>query len=329
MKAEIIYGLPFDDYKAIDALNMSLLKEIAESPGKLDWRRQNPWAPTPEAILGSAIHTLLLEPSDFPRRFASAPQRRQELPDHFIAALDPVPTKANGEPYKDYWASKPGKQWVADQEELGCVVHKPSDWNGDGLKLTSGAGKAWKAWTEEQGIHVLTASTAAKARGAAAAAMEYPPARNIIEASEHEVTLVWPETVKLPDGREVVIWCKGRMDCYDHPNETDVKTTGMSVHHESIGTTAFKAGWHLQRAFYGMGVEAITGEMTEAHRVIAIEVDEPWRCEVFRLGEGELEMGREKVRGLLEKYAYWQDQGEWPLNSGQVMTLNFPGWALK
>lgn len=316
MKTELIHGLSFREYQAIPALNMSLLKELDDSPGRLDWRRRNPWKPTDPAILGNAIHTLLLEPGEFARRYITAPVRMEELPDHFVA----VPPEHMG---KAGQLLKAGQDWVAALDDAQIPV-KAGDWGNGGLSTRSSAYKAWKLWTEAQGLTVLTISTTRQARSAAGATWAYKPARELIDTSAHEVTLVWQD-------EQTGLWCKGRMDNWDPDTltEADIKTTGLSVHWKAIGRTAYLAGWHIQRAYYGMGMEAITGGVVEHHKVIAVEVDEPWRCEVYEMGLAELELGRHECRVLLGKYRHYNDRGEWPMNSGIVPMLQFPGWAFK
>jgi hypothetical protein len=277
--------------------------------------------------LGNAIHTLLLEPGEFSARYIQAPTLFSHLPDHFIE-VPPEYLGAVGQ------LLKAGKDWVA-QLDMGQIPVKVSDWSGGGLSTRSSAYRAWKQWTEAHGFIVLTRAMAQQAYGAADTVRLYEPASDLIANSAHEVTLVWQDA-------QTGLWCKGRMDNWDGDTrtETDLKTTGKSVHHEHIGRTACNAGWHIQRAFYGMGVEAITGEPVRKHKVIAVEMDEPWRCEVYRMGEAELELGRGRIQGwidsdgrrhagLLEKYAYWQHKGEWPMNSGHTLTMEFPGWALR
>lgn len=316
MQNEMIQGLDFKSYQAIDALNMSLLKELDDSPGRLDWRRRNPWKPTDPAILGNAIHTLLLEPGEFAARYISPPLNHSELPARFVE----TPPEHLG---KSNQLLVAGKDWVAMLDE-GQVPVKAGDWNNGGLSVRSTAYKEWAKWTEVQDLTVLTRSMSNQAAAADREVWKYKPARELIEASQHEVTLVWQDA-------ETGIWCKGRMDNWDGDTRTeaDIKTTGKSVHWKAIGRTAYLAGWHVQRAYYGMGVEAITGEPVEHHKVIAVEVDEPWRCEVYEMGLAELELGRAKCRELLRKYAHYDNRGEWPLNSGIVPMLQFPGWAFK
>lgn len=317
MKPEIIYDLSFADYRAIPALNWSLLKEIDDSPGRLDWRRRNPWTPSPAAILGNAIHTWLLEPAEFARRYVTVPVHQEDLPDHFV----PVPPEYLGK--RGAWL-KAGQEWKALQEAAGKVPVKPGEWKGAATSTNSTIYKEWRAWAQAQGVTVLSHAMAAQADGATREVLGYEPAAAILAASKREVSMVWQDV-------ETGLWCKGRMDCWDGSTSTeaDVKTTGQSVHHGSFGRTAHLGGVHIQRAFYGMGVESITGRPVEHHKIIAVEVDEPWRCEVYRMGLAELELGHAHVRAMLDRYAFCHAFGEWPLNSGQVLPLNFPGWAFK
>lgn len=77
MKPGVYEGISFADYLGIDAINKS----------SLDWMRYSPkhyWAnvldpnrikeePTPAMRLGSAIHAAILEPAEFEKRYAKAP----------------------------------------------------------------------------------------------------------------------------------------------------------------------------------------------------------------------------------------------------------------
>jgi len=61
--------VPWDEYVAIDALNISRLKELARSPLHYQHRLANPLV-TPPLILGTAAHCATLEPERFPKQFA-------------------------------------------------------------------------------------------------------------------------------------------------------------------------------------------------------------------------------------------------------------------
>lgn len=60
-------------YRLSPALNQSYLKDVnAVSPSYAEYRRLNP-EETPALIFGSALHTLVLEPNDFNKRYAMLP----------------------------------------------------------------------------------------------------------------------------------------------------------------------------------------------------------------------------------------------------------------
>ncbi|MEE9367178.1 MAG: PD-(D/E)XK nuclease-like domain-containing protein [Dehalococcoidales bacterium] len=335
MKAEIIEGLSFAAYKEIDAVNMSLLSAILDSPGALDHLRRNPWIPTPAAIRGGGIDCLALESDLFPRQYTTAPQRPEELPDHFVA----TPEGYTG-------GKKVDKLWRADQEELGNVIHKPADWNGWGLKLTTGAGTAWKEWAESQGLRILNHTDMGKVQGAAASVLAYELAAAIIDADMRQVTLVWQDVTGL--------WCKGRPDLYIHevswelhnllhaaaapgtqippagsPFIPDLKSTGISAHPDTFSRQTFNQGWHRQLAHYCNGAEAITGRAHDFAGILAVEQDAPHRPEVFTMPLSILSQGRMEVRAMLDLYKECEDRNEWNTGTGKVQSLEFQPWMTR
>jgi hypothetical protein len=72
--SEIIHGLEEAKYRMADGLNQSTLKKVlAVSPFHADYMLKNP-EQTPAMALGSALHTLVLEPSKFDKEYAVAPE---------------------------------------------------------------------------------------------------------------------------------------------------------------------------------------------------------------------------------------------------------------
>jgi len=71
----IYYGVPFEEYRAIDAVNHSLLRTLeTKSPKHALHERDNPRDDTPALLLGHAAHALVLEPETFSKRYAIAPE---------------------------------------------------------------------------------------------------------------------------------------------------------------------------------------------------------------------------------------------------------------
>lgn len=63
----------FAEYLALPGLNWSSLKQYAKSPAHYREYIQNPPEQTPAMLLGSAVHSLLLEPDLFAEQYATAP----------------------------------------------------------------------------------------------------------------------------------------------------------------------------------------------------------------------------------------------------------------
>lgn len=63
-------GVSWDDYRQFAAMNPSTLVIGLSSMRRLRWSWDHPSAPTAAQQLGSAVHTLCLEPREFERRYA-------------------------------------------------------------------------------------------------------------------------------------------------------------------------------------------------------------------------------------------------------------------
>ena len=64
-------------YEDIDAINWSSLKWMRTSPLQYKWNREHPTEPTAAMQLGTAIHTLVLEPDEFESEFVVWPRPRR------------------------------------------------------------------------------------------------------------------------------------------------------------------------------------------------------------------------------------------------------------
>jgi len=71
MKNEL-RSISFADYCAIDAVHKSTLTETEQSMAHYKWACENPKLPTPAMVIGSAFHTLVLEPALFSSQYYCA-----------------------------------------------------------------------------------------------------------------------------------------------------------------------------------------------------------------------------------------------------------------
>ena len=68
------FGLSFAEYRAIDAVNASLLWTLkTRSPYHAIWERDHPGPSTPAQVLGRAIHSKFLEPTTWDKFYAVRP----------------------------------------------------------------------------------------------------------------------------------------------------------------------------------------------------------------------------------------------------------------
>lgn len=63
-KGEVFYGLSFEEYKKIDAVNFSSLKNIVRSPAYYIWAMGHNWS-SKSMDIGRAVHSSVLEPDTF------------------------------------------------------------------------------------------------------------------------------------------------------------------------------------------------------------------------------------------------------------------------
>jgi len=76
MENGIYKNLPAEQYFAEDRINNSGLKLIARTPAHFKYyqEHQREKTPTPQMMLGTAVHCAVLEPATFHDRYAIAPQ---------------------------------------------------------------------------------------------------------------------------------------------------------------------------------------------------------------------------------------------------------------
>ena len=66
--------LPEDVYRKADGWNYSLIKEFMKSPKHYKYALTHPSEPTPSMILGTAVHSAVLEPDEFKANYLVAPE---------------------------------------------------------------------------------------------------------------------------------------------------------------------------------------------------------------------------------------------------------------
>jgi exodeoxyribonuclease VIII len=114
--------MPNEEYRVINALNISRLKEMKRSPLHYQFRLANPLT-TPPLTLGIAAHCAVLEPERFMRQFA-AWSRRSETTGNLCPR--------NGQHWEAFKAANEGKTIVTEDEaaaalQMGQTVRASAD----------------------------------------------------------------------------------------------------------------------------------------------------------------------------------------------------------
>lgn len=191
-----------------------------------------------------------------------------------------------------------------------------------GLKSHAPAGEA-------DGIEVLSPEDYADCVRARASVDAHSKAREALAGGEHrELSLVW-------DDPETGLLCKARID---HLNEAmgctvEVKKT-RSAAPRKFAADAYRYGYHRQSSWYREAVLAFPGEffdMTDPHRIVALEDSAPFALNVFTLADGAMEAGRAELRTYLRQYADCLAADSWPMvgrdYSADEVELTLPDWA--
>ncbi len=186
----------------------------------------------------------------------------------------------------------------------------------EGLNLRTKEGKLWK---EEQGNKILLDTSFGEAlKGIEEAFLASPGRRYYEMEGESEFTFVW-EQENMPAK------CRPDWVSNDRKIIVDLKTTqdaSKRGFQRSIGTYSY----HLQAAWYCMGVEAVTGVKPEEFTFIAIEKTAPYGIGVYKADQEMLEIGKEKCLEALSMIATWEDLQIFPGYSEEVELISLPPW---
>ncbi|HEY1980717.1 MAG TPA: PD-(D/E)XK nuclease-like domain-containing protein [Xanthobacteraceae bacterium] len=139
-----------------------------------------------------------------------------------------------------------------------------------------------------------------------------------------EVMICWQE-----DG----IWFRSLIDWLHTDLRTvdDYKTSGMSMAPHIIGMRAEAAGWHVQAAFIGRGLDILdpAGAGRRRYRFIGQETDKPHALTVMHMDEHWLTMGRKKVQAGVAFWGVSSKLGKWPSYPARAVVPEYPSFKEK
>jgi len=128
MNEDVHYGLTFDEYRAIDAINHSVLRLFERSPAHAKAEMDNPPEQTKAQLLGRAVHSAVLEPKTFGSLYAVGPGGDRR-------------TKAVKAAWAEFLEANQGKTVLTGDEFSTCTRVSAAVWaNPIANRLLSGTG---------------------------------------------------------------------------------------------------------------------------------------------------------------------------------------------
>ncbi len=272
--------IPFAEYQAIEAVNISSLKEMKSSPLHYRHALTHPRPDSPAMALGRAVHVAVLEPDEFPRRYV-------------VMGTEKDRTLNRG--------NKEGKARFAE-----WLLTHPAD-----IDLDADAYKLAVFKEANPGKEILESVEYDRCLAIRDAVRRHPVAATYLEAGEREVTIQWTERVGDP---AMSIACKGRIDWVSESRKAivDLKTTRKGVDSWNFGAEAKRMLMHAQMAWYHRGYEVVTGRNL-ACVLIAVETAAPHDVAVYTVEEDIARwQGEELNKKWLLQLKACRESGKWP-----------------
>lgn len=181
------------------------------------------------------------------------------------------------------------------------------------------AGNEWQAFAAANaGRTILKRDEYQTCLNVRDAVRAHKPAARLLRRGKAEMTLRWTDPITR-------IRCKARLDHVHAGAITDLKST-QDVDARTFGRLAERMGYHLQLAFYRMGMDAL-GMRPGPVRIIAVEATAPHDVAVYTLAEDDLLASMDVVQGLLQRVKECRRKRRWPGRYVGEQPLDLPPWT--
>lgn len=226
------------------------------------------------------------------------------------------------------------KQPDSDARKRGRAVHaavlEPEKFRAEFVTYYGRrAGKVWEAFAAEHaGAEILTEAMEDRCLAIAEAVRGHAPARPYLTGGRSELSLEWlftREAMGPVEGYETR--CKSRLDFVAMAGAiVDLKTTRDSSP-GGFGREVARYSYHCQAAFYVDAYFAATGQRLP-YVWVAVEAEEPFVPQVYRLTPEAYELGRSAYIGLLDKLNDCTRLNSWPGYGEGELAVELPAWML-
>lgn len=153
------------------------------------------------------------------------------------------------------------------------------------------------------------------------AVLTHPIAGPLLKGAKVESSIYWADEL-------TGVGCKARPDGYNPETGLLLDLKSSQDAGPRFVKDIFGLSYHVQLAFYRMGIEAI-GFPVERVVIIACEKVTPFSVGVFELDIQTLALGAHKVREFLPRYAEAQKTNVWKGYPEQIVSVTPPVWAFE
>ena len=107
----------------------------------------------------------------------------------------------------------------------------------------------------------------------------------------------------------------------------DLKSCGDASEHGFPKVELMRNKYHIQSAWYLMGMSVLEEKNLTKHIHICVETDEPYACQLHALNDASLERAMLDIRHGLIKYAHCLATDTWPSLPTGITQIAIPDWS--
>lgn len=160
----------------------------------------------------------------------------------------------------------------------------------------------------------------ARIHAAAYAVRQHPGASRLLADGKRERSMFWRDSkLRIP--------CKSRLDWHrEDGGIVDVKTTA-DASPAAFERSIANFGYHIQAAFYWVGVEHVLDRSPAFWSFVCVEVEPPFAVACYVLDVDAIRVGMRTVDKCLARYAQCVASGQWPGYPDTINPISIPKWA--
>jgi exodeoxyribonuclease VIII len=290
-----------EDYHASNGISKSGLDKIALSPEHYQTARKHPKPSIPAWVVGTALHTIILEPDDFDNRYVMEPPGAPPRPTATqLKAAKPTALALDRIMFWEEFDAENEGKIVLSTKPGDDPFWKPSDW----------------CMVHRMRDAILMHETAS---------ILLDPTQGKAEQSIYWLDKDNDYGVREPTHR----LCKARPDFinYGHNLMIDLKTTA-DASYTGFRQSVSKWRYFVQDPWYTSGYYQATGQAVQDFIFVAVEKQPPYGIGIYKLGLQEKRAGRSLMLRDLDTYSECMKSGDWPAYPPDIRDLELSPWQL-